>query len=387
VAADVLTSVAVAVGLREGRQGVEDVLRHLAGPAPAIRGLSRHTAIPVPLVAAICNELRRLGLLAPGRPARLSEAGRELADRLGGAPDTAAACPACGGLGLAVPDELAAAAGRLSALLRDAPPADPTLDQAHCTVATKLRRVAYLRQAGALDGKSVLLLGDDDFLAVTVALAAGTAGRRPPARLAVVDVDPAVIAHSRYCMRRLGLPVELLVHDLRRPLPERLAGAFDTVFTDPPYTLRGAELFLGRGREALRPEPGGQAFLCFGPKPHAETARLQHAITGMGFAIHRLVRNFNDYLGAGVLAGTSHLYHLVAAGAHDEAVGVEGLYTGERDRAPRAYGCRDCGVQLAVGPGLRWTTVQELRRQGCPHCRGTTFRPGRRFEARPLTSR
>jgi predicted methyltransferase len=146
-----------------------------------------------------------------------------------------------------------------------------------------------------------------------------------------VDVDPAVVAFSGEASRRAGLAAEVLLHDLRRPLPAGLRG-FDTVFTDPPYTLAGAELFLSRGAAALAPGPGRQAFLCFPGKPPEEGARLQGAIADMGFAIHALVRNFNEYVGAGVLAGASHLYHLVAgprlsppvAGRYEAA-----LYTGD----------------------------------------------------------
>jgi len=32
----------------------------------------------------------------------------------------------------------------------------------------------------------------------------------------------------------------------------------------------------------------------------------------MGFLIRRIGRDFNEYVGAGVLGGTSHLYHLSA---------------------------------------------------------------------------
>jgi predicted methyltransferase len=378
VAAEPLAAVARAVGLREGPRGVEEVLRHLAGPAPAIRRLSRRTSIPVPVMAAICNELRAAGLLAPGRPVRLSAAGRELVVQLGGGIGADPACPACAGIGVAPAGEPADAASRLAWLLEGAPPADPTLDQVHCTVATKLRRIAYLRQSGALDGRSVLLLGDDDFLALAIALEAGTPGRRAPARLTVLDADPAILAFTQTALRRTALAAELVLHDLRRPLPRRLVGAFDTVFTDPPYTHRGAELFLSRGREALRPE-GGHAFLCFGPQAPADGARLQHAVTGLGFAIHRLARNFNEYLGAGVLAGTSHLYHLVTAGAGDEAAPeAGGLYTWERAGALRTYSCRGCGAHLTVGPGRRPATVLALREGGCPHCRGRAFQPGPR---------
>jgi hypothetical protein len=42
-----------------------------------------------------------------------------------------------------------------------------------------------------------------------------------------------------------------------------------------------------------------------------------------------LTRDFNDYVGAGVLGGTSHLYHLVVA---THASIDESLYTGARSR-------------------------------------------------------
>jgi predicted methyltransferase len=339
VARDVLSDVAAAAGLREGPRGVEEVLRHLAArPAAPTRELSRLTGLPVPVVAAVCGELRRLGLLTRGRPASLSEAGRELAGGLGATRLVDAGCPTCRGRGTVLPAEYAGLTGRLEALLAGVPAVDRALDQAHCTVETKLRRVAYLQDAGALSGKSVLLLGDDDQLAVAIALAAEALGTRPPARLAVVDVDPAVAAFSRDTVGRLGLDAEVVLHDLRRPLPDGLLGRFDTVFTDPPYTLAGAELFLSRGAAALRAGSGGQAFLCFGPKAPDESARLQGAIADMGFAIHDMARNFSEYLGAGVLAGGSHLYHLVAGTRLSPAIGGRyeaALYTGEMRSARR----------------------------------------------------
>jgi predicted methyltransferase/DNA-directed RNA polymerase subunit RPC12/RpoP len=379
---DALAGVAAAVGLHEGRHGVEEVLRHLSGLERAgNRALSRLTGLPVPLVAAVCAELRLAGLLTPGRPASLSPAGRELVERLGRSEAARCACPACGGTGMALPAPLQAVRAELAALLRGAPPADARLNQAHCTIDSKLRRFAYLLDQGALSGRAVLLLGDDDFLGLALPLAARALGSRPPRRLAVLDVDPAVIEFSRAAMERRGIEAELLVHDLRQPLPAGLVGAFDTVFTDPPYTLGGAELFLSRAAAALRRGPGGQVLLCFGPKPPHETAALQRVITGIGFAVHRLVRNFNEYLGASVLAGTSHLYHLAGGDALAPSVVGEfegALYTGDVHRLRRGYACRACGARLVVGPGERWATIQDLRLQRCPRCRGAVFSPGPR---------
>jgi len=379
---DVLADVAAAIGLDEGRHGVQEVLRQVSRrERVGNRTLSRLTGLPVPLVAAVCAELRLAGLLSPERPARLSSAGRALVEVLGGTPAADYACPACGGIGIALPAALEVVRAQLVLELRDAPPADARLNQAHCTVQSKLRRFAYLVDTGALSGRSVLLLGDDDFLGVALPLASDAVGSRRPRRLAVVDVDRAVIAFSRAVMERHGIEAELVTHDLREPLPASLVGAFDTVFTDPPYTLGGAELFLSRAATALRPGPGGQVLFCFGAKPPHETAALQRVITSMGFAVHRLVRNFNEYVGASILAGTSHLYHLVGGDALAPSVvgDFDGpLYTGDIRRPGRAYRCRACGARLVVGPGQRWATISDLRHRGCPRCRGVTFSPGRR---------
>jgi predicted methyltransferase len=96
----VLADVASAVGLAEGRSGVSDVLRAIARSEPvAVREVSRAAELPVPIVAAVCNELRKRGVVDRARPVRLTPRGRELlASRH---PDLNATCPGCGGSGLA----------------------------------------------------------------------------------------------------------------------------------------------------------------------------------------------------------------------------------------------------------------------------------------------
>ena len=66
--------------------------------------------------------------------------------------------------------------------------------------------------------------------------------------------------------------------------------------------------------------------------------QLQRAITEIGFVIQRISRDFNEYVGAGVLGGTSHLYHLAATGGlapADRGTFVAPLYTAaDREPAP-----------------------------------------------------
>src|SRR5215475_13720010 len=97
---DPLAEVAAAIGLAEGRHGVEEVLRYVSRrERVGNRTLSRLTGLPVPLVAAVCAELRFAGLLSPERPAHLSPAGEALTEGLGWAQTADCACPVCGGIG------------------------------------------------------------------------------------------------------------------------------------------------------------------------------------------------------------------------------------------------------------------------------------------------
>ena len=375
----VVRAVAGAVRLAEGDAGVRDVIRVVRrlGAAPT-RTVSRATGLPVPIVAAICGELRKRGVVAKERPARLTPLGERLFGRAGAGHAAECTCTACDGLGLRLSAEFEPVAAALTELAAGAAPARTELDQSHCTVGTKLRRVVALHQAGALEGKRVLLLGDDDLISLAILLLADRPWFAESVReLAVIEVDPAVLAHVGGHLADAPFPVRRIEHDLRIPLPAALAGGFDTVVTDPPYTVEGGELFLSRAAAALAPVGGGHVFLAFGPKPPAEALRLQTSIARMGFVIRRIVPNFNEYLHAGLLGGTSHLYHLTSTGQTRPIVAGRyggALYTGEK-RSPRRYRCVSCGTIQRVGRGTRWATVDVLKGDGCPECGAARFRP------------
>lgn len=104
----------------------------------------------------------------------------------------------------------------------------------------------------------------------------------------------------------------------------------------------------------------------------------------MGFMIQRVTPRFNDYEGAGVLAGTSTMYRLRSTGPLTPIVvdSYDGdLYTADRTRAGRIYTCAGCGRLYDVGPGQRWLTVMDLKSAGCESCDSDRFRPGRRIRA------
>ena len=347
----------------------------------AAREVGRLAELPVPIVAAVCNELRKRGVVDRARPVRLTPAGRAgLALPAAGHPPVSGQCPACAGTGVAVPAGLAELAGELELAAAGMPAAKLELDQTHCTVDTKLRRVLRMHEAGALAGQRVIVLGDDDLISLAIAaFAALPAAAARPRRLAVVDCDPDLLAYLGGRAADHGVPVELIEHDLRQPLPAGLAGAFDVACTDPPYTVAGAELFLSRAVSALAGGPGSHVFFSFGARRPEETLRVQRLIADLGLTVRSLVPAFNSYTGAGVLAGVSHLYHLRTTAQARPAIGgaYDGpLYTADaRAAVTRPYRCAGCGAVHQVGPGARWSTIARLKADGCPDCRGTVLRP------------
>jgi predicted methyltransferase len=375
----VIAEVASAVGLAEGASGVRDVIRAIARAEPvATRDISRMAELPVPIVTAVCNELRKREVVDRGRPVRLTPAGRDVF--AGGQRGLDARCPVCHGRGVA--------SARVTEVLQDdleraaaaAPEAKPELDQTHCTVATKISRVLAMHEAGALDGSRIIILGDDDLISVAIArFAALTQAPGEIRRLTVVDSDPDVLSCVVAQTAATGVGIEIVQHDLREPLPAALRGAFDVACTDPPYTVPGAELFLSRAVAALTGDAGQHVFFSFGARRPAETLRTQEMIAGMGLTVRAMMPNFNEYDGAGILAGTSHLYHLRTTAALTPLIagGYPGpLYTADlRAAATRPYRCAGCGAVHAVGPGAQWSRIAVLQAAGCPACGGTVFRP------------
>jgi hypothetical protein len=143
--------------------------------------------------------------------------------------------------------------------------------------------------------------------------------------------------------------------------------------------VAGAELFLSRAVSALAPRAGAHVFFSFGARRPAETLLTQRLIGDMGLAVRSLVPGFNSYTGAGVLAGTSNLYHLRTTAESQPA--ITGSYPGPlysadmRASATRPYRCVSCGAVHQVGPGAPWALIAELKAAGCPECGATVLRP------------
>jgi predicted methyltransferase len=298
-----VAEVAQAVGLAEGTRGVEAVITALTRLEPAsVRTLARAADLPVPIVAAVCGELRKRGLVSEQRPVQFTVEGRSGLSSAVATVDTS--CPTCGGRGIALSPGIARLRRGLAAVSGRAPPPLVELDQCHCTPRTKLRRVLAMHAADAINRRRILLLGDDDLLSITLLRFVRQFGGTIK-ELVVADIDARLLEFIASELEGAPFPFACVEWDVR----QARTGHFDTIVTDPPYTAAGGRLFLQRAIENLA-GPGSQIFFSFGSRRPGVQAELQRAICEAGLEIRSLSRDFNDYVGAGVLGGTSHLYQL-----------------------------------------------------------------------------
>ena len=381
---NILQEVAEATSLREGVAGVEALLRAVhRNESGRLADAAREARLPIPIATAIRRELEKRGILERQHGLAFTGEGEQwMRETLGIAAEA---------LSIEVPltpqaqlsPELEQVVRAMEAHLAAAPQTDVTLDQAPCTAETSVRRAALLYKSGALEGRRIALLGDDDSVALSIGLFGRLlAGRQLPRQLVVFELDERRVAFLENAARDADLALEIIRHDLREPFPHELLGTFDSFETDPPYTIAGASLFVRRGVELL--ERGrGYGKLSFGHTSPPDRIKLQAALTSIGVATTALYPAFNRYAGAAILGSTSELHELVATGTDVANEPWQGpLYTAEVNPRTRLYQCTECRLRWELGAGDIPPTIESLKEKGCPACGNHHFRRSDRRASR-----
>lgn len=201
------------------------------------------------------------------------------------------------------------------------------LDQVAATAVTVVKRALLLSQRFDLAGAAVLMLGDHDMTALALARLA------PGAGIVVADVDERVLDFADDIRRRHDWRIETCFADLRLELPRSLAGRFDLVFTDPPYTPAGMKLFLLRGIQALNDRAFSRIACAYGAgEQQAALALKVQAVFGeLRVVIESVEQGFNEYGHAPALGNRSDLYVLRptrrSSAAAKSWTGAAGIYS------------------------------------------------------------
>ena len=314
--------------LAEGPEGVRQVLRTVfQGRAVPVREVSKQIGLPLPVVSAVRRELEKLGILSRGKGIELTELGLKMVtDELGISCHRRFPRPDYPHL----PSDFDNILRQISKFCSDRPNIDRSLDQSHATSQTALRRAIYLYQNDGLEGRDIVILGDDDLTSLAISLLSKSLLLRT-GKLMVLETDKRLVKYISETAKNHCLDVEVISHDLRLPIPTELKGQFDVFFTDPPYTLMGLNLFVSRGIEALRPEIGKQGYISFGRRTPDDAATSIGALTDMGFAPLEIVPDFNLYEGSQMLGGVSQMIRVVSGRPLNPRIQgpyLDHLYTG-----------------------------------------------------------
>jgi predicted methyltransferase len=304
----------------------------------------------------------------------------------------ASACPTCQGQRITNADELVgrqwpSIAHKLEHAFRSQSEVGGTQDPAPWLAATSLCRALALHAHGALEGKDVLLLGDDDLVSLAIGFLGQALGRSLARRIVVVEADPAWIDLIQRISDREDLGIECVLHDLRDPLPEALTEQFDTFETDPPDTTAGLALFVSRAIQALRPGAGQQGLLSCGHKPRDEVLDVQAHLVRMGLVAHKVIPAFDESQDASSPDASSQMMYLVTTPATKALVPqapYEGaIYGGEASPTVRFYVCTRCKARYRVGQQVSPVEIESLKAAGCTRCGHTRFRYVQRIAVEP----
>jgi hypothetical protein len=191
----------------------------------------------------------------------------------------------------------------MQAIIEAVPAPRAELDHIAATPRTLWDRASLLQAAYGRAAPRMLFLGDHDCsaLACREVIAAADA--------TVADLDAGLLAHIEQASSGA---VKTAFGDFRLGLPRSLTGGFDLVFTDPPYTPEGVELFLARAIEALDPQADGRILLAYGySRKHPGLGqKVQESFSRLRLTLEAMLPGFNRYLAAPAIGAQADLYIL-----------------------------------------------------------------------------
>ncbi len=248
--------------------------------------------LPFNVVVQAVKELEKNGLLKLSNSyISLTKKGMEFCQREKITPPESFTCPFCQGRGIST-EKLKDLLERFKKIVKDRPEPIIQYDQGYVTEESTISRIALMADRGDIQGKDLIILGDDDLVSIAASLSTF------PKRVVVLEVDQRLIDFINSVARSEGFEIETYHHDLKNKLPENLVSNFDTFLTDPPETIAGLEVFIGRGLTALKGAGSAGYFgLTLIESSLKKWQEFEKILVGnFKVAVTDIIRDFNTYL-------------------------------------------------------------------------------------------
>lgn len=369
------------VRIEEGGKTIENILIMIYfKEGISTKELARNSLLPIPIVAAIKKEFIKKGLIIQDRGIRLAIKGRHfIEEQLGFKKINTDLYMKL----LMEPwkehREITEIKEELQELFAKRPQVDVTIDQSKSSIDTSLKRAILSIKNHNLIGKRILCLGDDDLVSVALGFLLKRLFNNAinyTTKIIVMDIDKRIIDYISNIAIRESLPIKCECVDFRKPLANDFKNQFDCLFTDPPYTLEGMNLFLSRGIEALKDDSGLIIYLSFAHKSPDFRLTMQKYFLSMGLIVSEVMARFNTYEGASIIGNTGQMIVLKTTNTTKALIkshykGV--LYTGELNETVRFYRCKQCDEIIKVGRSQKLNNIETLKFKGCYKCNSQVF--------------
>ena len=189
---------------------------------------------------------------------------------------------------------------------KNKPQPNRDLDQFYATVNTTFKRVFKMAKNSDLKNKKIAFLGDDDLTSVATALS------HQAQEITVFEIDDRLNNFIKQISDKNNLNIEIVKQDLRQPIDKRHFNKYDIIFTDPPYTKDGIELFLNQAIKLMKNSFLSRIYLCYGNSDRAREreVEIQKLLLNHNLIIKSKINQFNKYYGAESIGSNSSLYLL-----------------------------------------------------------------------------
>lgn len=366
--------------VKEGNKLIEKLLVDIYLKEPiSNKDLARLNNIPIPIASAVKKEFIKEGLVDQISGSSMTELGRKyVEEELGYKLRNKDYYNRLMKDEILIKDEiLLNLREKLELVFENRPKVDVSLDQSKITVDTAIKRAILGVKNNSIVNKNVLCVGDDDLTSVALAIFLKELFdyRYLKTKIYVYDIDTRILDYIKEVSDREDLRIEVRQIDLRVGL-EKSEMSFDTVFTDPPYTINGLKLFVDRGLESLKREKGLKVYLSFASKTPEERLVIQKYYSDRNLLIEEINKGFNLYEGAGILGNQSQMTVLTTTEdtiyKNHEKYDKE-IYTGEVRATIRSYRCKTCRKLVKVGKYESIKTIEQLKESGCSACNSKVF--------------
>lgn len=131
-------------------------------------------------------------------------------------------------------------------------------------------------------------------------------------KITVFEIDDRLNKLITQISKENNLNIEVIRQDLRQPILQEYFNKYDIIFTDPPYTIEGVNIFLNQAINLMKKNFLGRIYLCYGNSDRAREreVEIQKLILDHNLIIKAKLNHFNQYYGAESIGSQSSLYVL-----------------------------------------------------------------------------